>query len=194
MNALLSAPDEEARFRLIDQWCLPWRSEQWVSWALQEYDPEFPLDPPSVTATRISTRDLVRAASASPGEPDVGYESVALYRTRYGIRLASSVVAEPVDASTPTHPDAPVDTPTQLEVALDTPGQSEAPVDIPLAPSESSIDTPTQPEASVDTPTHPEPPTDSQAPAPTVLQQYVFDHRSPVIGTVSQSFQHRESM
>lgn len=151
MNALLSSTDEEEKYRLIDQWCLPWRSEQWVSWALQEYDPEFPLDAPSVTAAHISTRDLVRAASASPGEVDVGYETVAMYRKRYGIRMASSVVEEPVDASTPT----------QAEAA------------------------PTQAEASVDPPTQPEPPTESQAPAPTVYQQYVFDHRSPLIGSGS---------
>lgn len=191
MNALLSSTDEEEKYRLIDQWCLPWRSEQWVSWALQEYDPEFPLDAPSVTAAHISTRDLVRAASASPGEVDVGYETVAMYRKRYGIRMASSVVEEPVDASTPTQAEttpaqteASVDTAAQLEASLDTPAQAEAPIDT-LAPSEPSIDTPTPPEASVDPPTQPEPPTESQAPAPTVYQQYVFDHRSPLIGTGS---------
>lgn len=191
MNALLSSTDEEEKYRLIDQWCLPWRSEQWVSWALQEYDPEFPLDAPSVTAAHISTRDLVRAASASPGEADVGYETVAMYRKRYGIRMASSVVEEPVDASTPTQAEAAptqaeasVDTAAQLEASLDTPAQAEAPIDT-LAPSEPSIDTPTPPEASVDPLTQPEPPTESQAPAPTVHQQYVFDHRSPLIGTGS---------
>ncbi len=193
MHALLSAPDEEGRYKSIDQWCFPWKSAQWLLWALREYDPEFSLDARSVSATCISTRDLVRVASASPGEADVGYETVALYRKRYGIRMASAVVTEPVDASTSTQPEAPVDTSTQLEDAVvNMPTQPEVPIDT-LASSDSSIDTPTQLEASVDTPTQPEPLTDSQVSVPTVYQQYVFDHRSQ-IGTDSQSFQYRESM
>lgn len=83
----------------MDPWYLPWRSEQWVAWALQEYDPEFPMNVPSILSTSLSHRDLVRIACASSMEPDEGYELVASYRTRYGIVLASStqVGEEPTD-------------------------------------------------------------------------------------------------
>ncbi|KAI0637498.1 hypothetical protein C8Q77DRAFT_369953 [Trametes polyzona] len=120
MHRLLSSEDE-TRMEFIDRWSLPWRSAQWISWVLQEYDPEFRLDPSVDYGPRPSVRDLVRVAVKLPDEPDEGYELVASLRMRYGVRLASSIAVEAVGEPTPpTSVDAsPTDQPDPDPAAVD---------------------------------------------------------------------------
>ncbi|KAI0368398.1 hypothetical protein BV20DRAFT_1122765 [Pilatotrama ljubarskyi] len=90
MNKLIAAShDDRIGASIVQTWCLPWRQQSWLAWALQEYDLECSLETPSMglVARASLLNTLVRVAASSPDEADEGYELVASYRRQYHIQI-----------------------------------------------------------------------------------------------------------
>ncbi|KAI0352468.1 hypothetical protein OH77DRAFT_1513244 [Trametes cingulata] len=93
IHKFLSASEESARYQLETHWCLEWRTWPWITWALQEYDPDAPLEE-AISAPASLRNGLVDEAALSPGGVDVGYETVATHRMQYRVLLAPPIVTE----------------------------------------------------------------------------------------------------
>ncbi|KAI0666097.1 hypothetical protein C8Q78DRAFT_1061348 [Trametes maxima] len=90
-----TAPDNQARLQITNEWCLEWRAGYWLglSWQLREYDPDFELNPNAGMAYHPSLKSSLCAIRAA-GDVDEGYEEVADWRKLYGVRLVSSMTEQ----------------------------------------------------------------------------------------------------